>query len=402
MTKAEKIEGFIRESFEMYGLDYEEFANSSVSMEKVPEEFRKIKDGLNMYAVTEAAKVLGVSPEDLLNMDDVAVTKWYKKYPYFFHITGFNYAYKRSFHDDNYDHLRMFEVLFEKPCTPKHPTRYDYDDVRKRLDSLLKEIDKVVPGTYHKNAEMTGIRVYTENFCHYEEITTLVESYIAMVNRAKELFFKAWETELNVEEVREYNILVSSLRIEDQECGSHYGYLYYDLLKKLIPVYREECYNDFFSYVRFNRHHTFQPWVCAEFALDKDLVQKFVEVSPNAKINMRRFAMMTSKFQCIFTWSDAEKWDMQNNIEDIDWAIKNLDLLRKNGCRELTEIYVPKTSEEMKGDDRFAEMLKVLSGPVKLGGVATTTSAAGELSQYEHIQRMDARITAIVREVPNE
>lgn len=99
------------------------------------------------------------------------------------------HAYRRSFHDDSYETLRLLEVLFEKSCTPKEPTRYDYADVLKRLVSLLKEMDKFIPGTYHKDAEIARIGVYTENFCHYEKIAELVESYLAMVKRVEELDF---------------------------------------------------------------------------------------------------------------------------------------------------------------------------------------------------------------------
>ena len=62
MIKAERIEEFICECFEMYGLDHEEFADSSVDTGDAPEKLLEIKDGLNMHGVMEAAKVLGVSP----------------------------------------------------------------------------------------------------------------------------------------------------------------------------------------------------------------------------------------------------------------------------------------------------------------------------------------------------
>lgn len=124
MARAEKIEEFIRECFEMYGLDYEEFADSSADVRNNPKKFLEIKDGLNMYGVTEAAKVLGVSPEALLNMDEDAAAKWYKKYPYFSHITGFDQAYRRSFHDDSYDTIHYLILTFQilTPwASPIHP-----------------------------------------------------------------------------------------------------------------------------------------------------------------------------------------------------------------------------------------------------------------------------------------
>lgn len=406
MARAEKIEEFIRECFEMYGLDYEEFADSSADVRNNPKKFLEIKDGLNMYGVTEAAKVLGVSPEALLNMDEDAAAKWYKKYPYFFHITGFDQAYRRSFHDDSYDTIRLLEVLFnKKPCAP---TRYNYDDVLRRLISLLKEIDKSIPGTYHEDAEMTKIGIYTENFCHYEKIAELVESYITMVKRAEELFLKALIMELSIEEIHEYNFLVSTVGIEDQ-VGHGYGFLYYDLLKKFIPVYQEEGYADFFSYVRISPLRAPKLWRCAEFASNKDLVQRFVEVYPRAKPLMRDFAMQVSKFSCQFTWSDAEPVrfspEEEAELDDFDRMLGNEPLSEENRAKVQTLVYVPKTAAELNGNNQFADMLRVLSGPVKLGGVALPDRAADKLSNTERIGRVQTRVAAVHRsskEVPHE
>lgn len=406
MTKVEKIEEFIRECFEMYGLDYEEFADSSVDTGDVPEELLKIKDGFNMYGVLEAAKVLGVSPEAILNMDEDAAAKWYKKYPYFSHITGFDQAYRRSFHDDSYDTLRLLEVLFnKKSCAP---TRYDYDDVLKRLNSLLKEIDKSIPGTYHEDAEMAKIGIYTENFCHYEKIAELVESYMAMVKRVEELFLKAMTMELSDEEIHEYNFLVSTIGIEDQ-VGHGYGFLYYDLLRKFIPVYQEEGYADFFSYIRISPLRAPMLWHCAEFASNKDLVQRFVEVYPRAKMLMRDFAMQVSKFSCQFIWSDAESVrfspEEEAELDDFDRMLGKEPLSEENRGKVQTLVYVPKTVAELNGDDRFADMLRVLSGPVKLGGVALPDRASDKLSDIEQIRRIQARVAAAHRsskEVPHE
>lgn len=406
MTKVEKIEEFIRECFEMYGLDYEEFADSSVDTGDIPEELLEIKDGLNMHGVMEAAKVLGVSPEAILNMDEDTTAKWYKKYPYFSYITGFDQAYRRSFHGDSYDTIRLLEVLFnKKPCAP---TRYDYDDVLKRLISLLKKIDKSIPGTYHENAEMTQIGIYTENFCHYEKIAELVESYIAMVKRVEGLFLKAMTMELSIEETHEYNFLVSTVGIEDQVCHG-YGFLYYDLLKKFIPVYQEEGYADFFSYVRISPLRVPKLWRCAEFASDKDLVQRFVEVYPRAKPLMRDFAMQVTKFSCRFTWSDAEPIrfspEEEAELDDLARTLGEEPLSEENRGKVQTLVYVPKTTAELNGDNQFADMLRVLSGPAKLGGVTLPNRATDKLSDIERIKRIQARVAAAHRsskEVPHE
>lgn len=150
MTRAEKIEKFIRECFEMYGLDYEEFANTSTDVRDIPEELLEIKNGLNMYAVAEAAKVLGVSTETLLNMDDAATAKWYKKYPYYIPCLSLPEEEERPIGLWGRRHLRYIKEYRKALYTSLR--------VSGKLNSYLTDIDRQAEAMFSQLVEQMAQR----------------------------------------------------------------------------------------------------------------------------------------------------------------------------------------------------------------------------------------------------
>lgn len=371
MANAKQIDEFIRGVFELYSLNYAEFFEDEPEDDASDAVDENTEYVLNMPMIEEAAKILGVDVADILNMDDAAVTRWFDKYPYFNYKPVFNAAYRRSFHDEHYDSMHLLEVIFDKPIVPDYPTRYDYDQVVQRLIATLKSCDEVMPGAYHTDATMQNLSIHTQNFCHFDKIGELVESYIDMFNRVKELFFKAWNADLSSDEIHEYNFLVAAIGIQDKFYT--HEYLFYDHLRDFIPVYKDEGFEAFSDFVRIWPLRALEPWKCAEFSQNKELVQRFVEIYPAAKKAMREFSLQVSKFSCYFTWSDAKPTiSTQAELDELNATAAMLgeEPVTFDNCgKEPTLIYVPKTKEELNGDDAFAEQLNRLSGPVSLGGV---------------------------------
>jgi len=376
MANAKKVDEFIKETFATYSLNYSEFFEEDIDEENedLDLDLEEPEYALNVPMVELAAKILGVEKNEILETNDNAVMKWFKKYPYFWHRPAFDEAYRRSFHDERYDAARFLEVIFETTVVPDCPTRYDYENVKTRLVELLKTIDQSIPGTYHPNATMNSLSIHTENFCHFDDIEEMVKSYIDMFNRVKELFFKAWDNDLSADEIHEYNFLVATIGIQDRYYIK--GYLFYNILKKFIPIYKSEGHTDFSAYTRIYHRRVLKPWKCAEFTLNKDLVQSFVDIYPHAKQEMREFALQVSKFNCYFIWSDARPAiSSQAELDEINDVAESLGeetISFENCAKEPTQVYVSKTTEELSGDDKFAEQLRILSGPANLGGVRVT------------------------------
>ena len=404
MRDPQKIEEFIRECFNIYKLSYRFYFNYFDDEDVIHEQPLVVDGVLQMPLVERAARILGLGTEDLVNMDEDAAFKRYFQYAYLKERRSIEHAYWRSFHDgEAFDSMYLQEVLFNRPVIPRSPTRYDYDDVKQRMVVLLKEMDKSAPGTFHEGASMEHLSIYTENFAHYRQIGAAVESYLAMIDRVKELFFKAWDNDLSEDEMREYNFLVSVLGIRDS-CYLREP-LHYDLLKLFIPVYKNEGYKEFYSYTSIEPNCLFEPWKCAEFVQDRALVERFLTAYPRAKGPMRRFALAVSKFNCCFIWSDANEVPVGWSDEDIadlkGLGVKENDL-RDNELfegeepsREVTQILVPKTQAELDGDGELAEQLKMMAGPAGLGGIGLPKLEVSEHLDATTLPRLQARIIAL-------
>jgi hypothetical protein len=336
--------------------------------------------------------ILGVPPETLLKQDDKAARKWLDRYPYFQLEPGFQFSYRMS----NYQIDPMNQIIrgiFGEEYAQKDKLKYDPNCVVQRMREMLVEMDKDLPGTYHKDAWIEHVFIKTGFFFHYSQIEAFTHAYIDLIRRAEELFFRAWDEELSQDEVQEYNFLVSVLGITDS-AQSAQKYLYYDRLKEVVDVYKQEDYRDFLSYVRLKKELVPQLWECAEFVENQKLVQEFLDVYPIAKNSMRQFAMKVPNYECVFTWSDAGEYQDDDSMSGMGQKLRDLPMLRKNGGRELTRVYVPKTAAELNGDKVYADELRKLSGPVKLGGLGIRSYDAVDLTWSQQIKRMEARISA--------
>lgn len=394
--KNEEIAADILEVLQTYQIDYLEFFHEYDANDN-PIKIPILIDGeLNIYVIESIAAMIGVTPQSLISMSDDSM-KWLKKYPYFIHKPAFDAARRKSFHDNRYDTLHLLEVIYDKILVPEQPTRYNPYEVAQRLESFLRKTDEAFPGTYHKGAKIKDIYMRTDYFSHFDSIDILVSSYLGIINRIQELFFKAWDVELDDEEVKEYNFLVLAIGIQDRECESN-KYLLYNNLKSLVRVYRAEGYKSFFSFVRIKHDKQFKPWICAEFSDNKELVQKFVDIFPESKIKMRNYALQVSKYECHFTWSDAELAYSAEELEFTNDALSSMGetpLTTENVPQAQTSVYLDKTTEELQGDAEYVEKLRTLAGPAKLGGVIARAPELGTLSKIERTKRTIARLEAI-------
>lgn len=366
MRNAEKVESFIRSVFEVYGLDYGDyFSTYTADDEKV--ELPMVMDGkLDMTMVHRAAEILGENVEDLLSMNSQKAAKWQIRFPYIDYKHSFEYACNRSYFGANYDTLRLMEAIWDVDY-PSKPTRYDYKAVTERMLALLKEYDKAAPGTYHEGAKIKHLCINTATFCHFAEFEKMMDSFFEMVERVSVLFFKALEQDLSTDEIKEYNIIVSVLGIQDRRIPQK-GELHYSMLRKLVPVYKAEQQADFFDYVRLDPSKDVAPWRCAAFTQNRDMVQAYANIAPGAKKAMREFTFLATQFHCRFAWSDSI-----------------------NGA-EPYSIYVPKTAAEIGDDAIYADILNQLIGPIAKGGI---TVPARLRENPLDIQKIISRISVL-------
>lgn len=392
MRKAQELEQFIKTWFDLYGFNYREIVGS---VEVAEFEFvdAPIADGDSIFLenVEKAAEAFGVSVDDLVSMKSDVLRAQFEKYPYFDLLRDFNLAYQAAFYIPGYKEARLVDAIFRDDfkTSDNLSPKFDFDGVIVRLNDLLKQYDSVFPGSYHAGASMRDLRISTRCFCHFDKINVLCSSFLAMVDRAKALFFKALDCDLTATEVCEYNLIVSAIGLRDAVMVGR-GNLYYSTLVKRRDVYKSENFTDFFSYVRLSRSRFINPYRCAEFVADRELVQKFTTIYPHMKAEMRQYARDVENYRCIFRWSDEPEREPSDEILEAycNGKISGEELSEATG---LVVVYVPKDGDELGMDQAAAKQLQVFAGPVTLGGVA---NADFPYSVGVDLPRITARLNA--------
>lgn len=386
MRKAERIENYIKECFAENSLEYSRYFSFYDDEEDEIIEVSLIQeDGeINLKAVSRAAEILGMDEKDILETNEEKIMSWWQRYYYLQNIHLYESACESAKYGRGYHEQKLLEAIFDSKVKGPYPPKYNYLNVKERLVELLKEYDKVRPGTYHEGAQIENLTFSTSTFCHYKDIEKLLNSYLEMAEKMFELFITGVHKELNDEEIKEYNFLVSLFGFRDR--FYYDADLHYSNLVNCRAMYQDVSRKNIYDYVAIDRTYEFVPWMCAEFIGDKALVKKYLDVFPQTKQQMREFAMDASKFACTFRWSDDEIKPLPDNYLD-DFSDDDEDISFPH-C-----VYVAKTVEEMNGDDETAEMLLGYCRPEKLGGLKVCFP-----KRYDSLERIK-RVTALVGKI---
>jgi len=366
MKKSQKVEQFIMDCFRELCLDYDEYF-SYIGKDGENHRIPLCVDGkLDKEAVKLAGRILGISVKDIMSCKHEAYFKWLEKFDYISSYRVFNMAYDRTIYSRRYDEIKLKEAIFGVKL-PK-PFRYNFRQIQERLVGRLKELDESLPGTYHEGAEIQDLKIGISNFCHYPKINELIDSYLQMIERAGQLFFKALDEDLCEEEINEYNVIVSVIGIKDFVFPIK-GNLYYDNLIRCREIYKSENLPNFYDYITFSPSRSPVPWRCAEFVENKDLVQRYINYHPNDKRYMREFAMQTKEFKCDFVWSDAKPVQLDDDDDMFGDDFDDIFGKSTKPAQERTVVFVSKTPEELGDNEKYADILLQLCGSEKMGGI---------------------------------
>jgi len=406
MNKAGQITKFVKKVFELYDLeeldvfytldDYDPFVQVSIPL--FPD--NKINDNI----LKRISSYIGLTKEEILNMDKNAAMKYWDKYPFFSLNKEFGrYLQWQSMYKSNSlsEDERILKVIFEIDEDEIVEDRYDYPTVKERMVKKLKEIDKVMPGTFHYDAEITDLTIDTETFISFPQCKEMMNSYFDIINRLKELFFAAINDDLNESDANEFNFL--SYRMNMVDIAYSKKTLSYDDVRIYRDIYVKEGYkldyDDMFSFVRFQGPVTFEPWHCFEFFDDISMAQELVNIWPRAKNDMRRFAMDVGKFFCSFVWSDAKPImfspEVEKEVAEFLESIGGKDTPLEERAKERTNIYIDKTSDEMDGWEECLKKLNNAVASVSQGGLKVPIRENPAKIHSDRIMaRIDARIKA--------
>lgn len=397
MNRVKEIDAFVHRSFDMYGLDFKQFFSELVDEEEdedgipvgghLEELSLVVGENIDMDLLTQAATALGVSTEALMQMDRDAVRCWYQKYPYFELRREFEAARQHSLNFASSPEEMMIDAIFNENYRPENHRRYR-GNVKKRLVELLKSYNSVMPGCYHESSEITRLTIQTDNFTHFEQIAELAEGYLSMVERARELFYRLWDEELPEDEANEYNFLVSVLGMRDA------GYtpskpIYYETARKFAPIYKQEGYTDYSSYIMYRGADFPAFYTCKEFYDNPDLVERMVQEFPDMKAEIGRMAVIAKNFHCSFVWSDEPEPPIDAPFDE--YLVGVLHSFGDDVPSWYHRVYVPKTEDELYGDEKYIAICECLSAPASQGGIKISVPECRQKSDSS-IKRMMARV----------
>ena len=400
MSKVQAITEFVEQVFDLYQLNKFGFffKYDDRTQEQIPTNLFHAGE-IDEETLNRISVCTGLSPEAILRTDLEEAKRYWRKYPFFrlYHEYMESWGWYQHFSDQKPTAAEMLlNALFAEEKGIRGTPRYDMNDLTKRLVDKLKDIDKAIPGTYHKGAEITQLHVYTQIFFSFPKCADMLRSFITMVKRTEELFFRALQNELSQDEANELNFLASWLDATDVVMPS--TRITYGNVRALKDVYLEENLTDFFSYVKIRGFIGTNPWRCQEFFDDVELVKEFFYIFPRAKADMRKFAHDVANFSCVFVWSDAEPIKFSDEdrmmMDDFDRVIGEEPSNNKDGAKEITQIYVEKTPAEMQGWDSFAATVKKVSGPVSKGGIAVPVREHASGFDINTIKRIQKRVEA--------
>ena len=348
-----------------------------------------VDDEINMELVGYAADILGVTEHELLEMNGAGIDKWHKKYLLVKYWENMRRSSNESYLKDANPEERLLSAVFSFETGDLYVTWYDLKQLEERTRVLLE-----AKGMMHRDESIENFHAHTVYICHCNRITELLDSFFEMVERGKELFFKALQQELTEDEICEYNLIVSYTGIRDKFYNLH-G-LYYRYLKLFRSIYLAEGKTDFFDYVELWKDSLFQPWRFAEIIEDQRRMEKYLSYVPGARMPMWIFAMEGLRFECSFTWSDAPIYREEENEGFMQehtaiWGKIN----EEYGGKVPTVVYVQKTVHELGEDKPYFEKLAAIAGPVEKWG--TTVQEQGD--RGGEIKKMLARVKAIKESV---
>lgn len=356
MRTAEEVTKYIDDIFKLYGLsEYGFFFDtSSETLDVVPVSL--FKSGKIEDDVLERVTLYtGFSKDELLEADRSKIDKYLKVFPFF----SYYKEYRATLDWDENFTASPGEIflnrIFSLDSKKKQYHRYSEKSIKERLVRNLKEINTMVPGTWHKNAEIVNFQWYSDTLTGYSDCSKLLETFFRTVDYYKKLFYKALKTDLQGDEASEFNFLTSALRTEDVIINVE---LNSETIKHLRKVYNEEGYKDLLSYVRFNVFNDVEPWRCVSFLDNCELAERYLAFCKGGKKSFIEFVRKVAKISCWYSWSD--------DIDRINLEQNYLPEDERDYPRE--ELYIDKLPEEMAGwSDKIQKLIDAAASEAKGG-----------------------------------
>lgn len=363
MKDAKTISDFVKKVSNIYSVDLTYFIHDYDANDQVISAPIFKGEEVTSDRIEFLSTLLGMDSCDIEEANMDAALRIHKKYPFFALLDRFEEKKKLFSSFDFGQGTSMIEahlmrtVFGEKRLIKK----YDDKDILKRLNAQLIEFDKMIPGTFHPEGKIMEFHHEEAEFIDFPQYSTMMKSFFEVYDRMEELFFKAWNTDLSAEEIKEYNLFVSYFKAQERASTKM---LHYDTLRSHRDLYASEGYEQLESYMKINRFTTdFEPWKCKQFSEHREYAQRYQDIYPVTIQRINDFCMHIKNILCIFKWSDSP---FLEDEDDANWP----EQYRRGQYQEWTRIYIPKTSVELSNDEQNAQQLRKFACPASKGGLA--------------------------------
>lgn len=164
MSKKDDVTEFVRKVFELYDANMYQFMydfDPDTGKEREIPLFSG--DDIDDETLSRISIQLGLTPAEILGMNFEAALKYWKKYEFFrlyrlyrdeWHLQSI-YKGNPSIED------ALLKAIFGNKAKIELNKRYNYKSVKQRMVQQLRNIDAVLPGTYHKYAKITKLKIDT-------------------------------------------------------------------------------------------------------------------------------------------------------------------------------------------------------------------------------------------------
>lgn len=370
----QKITEYVERVFELYGISKYDFFYTYDDDSEENVIIPLFDDSIETEAqtLTRISFFLGLTEHEIETTDKKAALRYWNKYPFFplhneFMRKRIWYAKYKS--DKPSAEQLLYSAIFDKDIPLER--QYNYKDIKQRFISELQEAAAFDEDYYPPNSRLHILNLETAEFFSFPKCEEMIRSYIDLIKRVQDLFFKAINNDLTSSEVNEYNFLVSYFDIHDI-CMPR-KYLFYHNVVKWRDIFLKEGYKEFWSYAKIGNPLSLEaPWRCVEFFDNIELVQEFVNIFPASKKEMREFAALAQNYLFTFQWEET-KTQEQLDDEFVEAYLAGKDYDPGESRGPILRIYIEKEQDKLeKYSDALKAILKAASPPSK-GGMKLPT-----------------------------
>ena len=390
LNNKDQITEYVERVFELYGINkydffytYDDDTDQDVIISLFDDSIETEEETLNRISI-----FLGLSKREIVSMDKRAALRYWIKYPFFSLYNSFldKWIWNARYKSEQPSTMeQLLHALFDSNIEVEE--RYNLDSIRQRLIEKLKQLSKLDSDYYMEGRRLKILHFQTAEFFSFPDCPKMIRSYIDMVNRVQELFYKAIKRDLSLVEMHEYNFLVAYLDVRDLIIPGKR--LFYHNVVDLRYAYKTEGYKEFWSYAKIHAPLSIeQPWRCLEFFNDMSLVQQYVGLFPAAKESIRKFSLLIKNFSFTVRW---EKTQSELDDEFVQAYIDDEDYDPRDHQFPPIHLYVEKTNEELAGYEIPLNRLRKAASPPSMGGLVIPVRE--QLSRESYTSRLLGRMS---------